>query len=121
MNELEPKEGWIQKLIGFSANNKYLVILCVAAADVVDVRDRFVENAGDVSQQFRARTLRRVAPIRFFLIRFLWLWRRDRAVDDCEPEIDRSDEHVGSFVQFLVEAHQFTFLLGKVIASLRGR
>ena len=30
VNNMEKKEGWIEKLIGFSAQNKYLVILCVA-------------------------------------------------------------------------------------------
>jgi len=32
MNNTERKEGWIERLIGFSAQNKYLVILCVAVS-----------------------------------------------------------------------------------------
>jgi Cu(I)/Ag(I) efflux system membrane protein CusA/SilA len=32
VNNIEKKEGWIEKLIGFSAQNKYLVLLCVAAS-----------------------------------------------------------------------------------------
>ena len=32
INNIEKKEGWIEKLIGFSAQNKYLVLLCVAAS-----------------------------------------------------------------------------------------
>ena len=32
MNNTESKEGWIERLIGFSAQNKYLVILCVAVS-----------------------------------------------------------------------------------------
>jgi len=32
MNNIEKKESWIEKLIGFSAQNKYLVLLCVGVA-----------------------------------------------------------------------------------------
>ena len=31
-NNIEKKEGWIERLIGFSAQNKYLVLLCVAVS-----------------------------------------------------------------------------------------
>ena len=31
-NNIEKKEGWIEKLIGFSAAHKYLVLLCVFIA-----------------------------------------------------------------------------------------
>ncbi len=37
MNNTEKKEGWIERLIGFSAQNKYLVILCVAVALIAAV------------------------------------------------------------------------------------
>ena len=36
-DNLEQKEGWIEKLIGFSAHNKYLVIICVAVALVAAI------------------------------------------------------------------------------------
>ncbi len=32
MDNIEKKEGWIERLIGFSARNKYLVLLCVAVS-----------------------------------------------------------------------------------------
>jgi Cu(I)/Ag(I) efflux system membrane protein CusA/SilA len=36
-NKQEKKEGWIERLIGFSAQNKYLVILCVAVSLVAAI------------------------------------------------------------------------------------
>jgi copper/silver efflux system protein len=36
-NNIEKKEGWIEKLIGFSAKNKYLVLLCVAVSLVAAI------------------------------------------------------------------------------------
>src|SRR5882757_1024717 len=36
-NTIERKEGWIEKLIGFSAHNKYMVLLCVAVALVAAI------------------------------------------------------------------------------------
>lgn len=36
-NTIEKKESWIEKLIGFSAHNKYLVLLCVAVALVAAI------------------------------------------------------------------------------------
>ena len=36
-NTIEKKESWIEKLIGFSAHNKYLVLLCVAVSLVAAI------------------------------------------------------------------------------------
>ena len=37
VNNIEKKEGWIEKLIGFSAQNKYLVLLCVAVSLIAEI------------------------------------------------------------------------------------
>lgn len=36
-NNIERKEGWIERLIGFSAKNKYLVIICVTVTLVAAI------------------------------------------------------------------------------------
>jgi len=37
VNNIEKKEGWIEKLIGFSAQNKYLVFICVTVSLVAAI------------------------------------------------------------------------------------
>src|SRR6185503_3674279 len=87
------------------------------AGGVVDVRNGFVENSGDVAEQFGARSLWHVTPIGLVLHRFFDRGLRG-AVDYCPAPIGSFDKDLGSLIEFLPIPHHICFSISQVIALL---